>query len=98
MRKNLISKNSFLIKINKLENNKNLYKKEFLHQVQAGECPKPIVQFFLKFVKYLWRGFSFFGNVIFITLYINFTIENKLIFDKIFLGSKPKQLKEILIL
>jgi len=62
--------------------------------LQAGErdipflaCwgyPKHIVQIFLKFVKRLRRGFSFFWNVVFIVLYINFTIKNKSIFDKIF--------------
>jgi len=62
--------------------------------LQAGErdipflaCwgdPKPQMQIFLKFEKRLWRGFSFFWNGIFIVLYIIFTIENKMLLNKIF--------------
>ena len=83
--------------ISKLEiivNLKNLYKKRRLHRVQAGErdipfhacwcSPKPLVQIFLKFVKRLRRGFSFFWNVVFIILYLVLTIKNKAIFNKIF--------------
>ena len=65
-----------------------------LQRLQAGErdipflacwcSPKPQMQFFLKFAKRLRRGFSFFWNIIFIILYINFTIKNKATFDKIF--------------
>ena len=65
-----------------------------LQRLQAGErdipflacwcSPKPQMQIFLKFAKRLRRGFSFFWNIIFIVLYINFTIENKTIFFKIF--------------
>ncbi len=64
------------------------------HRLQAGErdipflacwcSPKPQMQIFLKFAKRLRRGFLFFWNVIFIVLYINFTVKNKSTFDKIF--------------
>ncbi len=70
-----------------------------LHRLQAGErdipfhaCwgdPKPQMQIFLKFAKRLWRGFSFFWNVIFIILCINFAIKNKVIFNKIFVKKIP---------
>ena len=75
------------------KNSKNIIYKKNLHQLQAGErdipflaCwgdPKPQMQIFLKFAKCLRRDFSFFWNIIFIVLYINFTIKNKTTFDKI---------------
>ena len=62
--------------------------------MQAGErdipflacwcSPKPQMQIFSKFAKRFQRGFSFFGDIIFIVLFIIFTIKNKTTFDKIF--------------